>query len=50
MLVVVRDKPELGPGDVVLVVRCDEAEDVLVPQHHCLVDLGLPEPGLLVSA
>ena len=47
---IVGDQPELGPGDVVFVVRRDEAEDVLVPQHDGLVDLGLAEPGLLVPA
>merc|ERR1719234_772129 len=50
MLVVVRHQPELGPGHLVLVVRSDEAEDVLVAQHHRLVDLGLSEPALLISA
>ena len=50
MLVEVRHQPELSPGDLVLVIRRDEAEDVLVPEHDCLVDLGLPEPRLLVSA
>ena len=50
MLVVVSDEPELCPGHLVLVVRRDEAEDVLVSQHHRLIDLRLSEPGLLVSA
>ena len=47
---VVRDEPQLGPGHLVLVVGRDEAQDVLVSQHDRLVDLGLAEPGLLVSA
>merc|ERR1719430_407180 len=50
MLVVVCDQPELGPSHLVLVVGSDEAKNVLVAQHHRQVDLGLPEPALLVSA
>lgn len=30
------------------VIRGDEAQDVLVPQHDRLVDLGLSEPGALL--
>ena len=32
------------------VVRSDEAEDVLVPEHDGLVDLAFPEPRLLIPA
>ena len=50
MLVVVSDKPKLSPGDVIFVVCCDEPEDVLVSEHHCLINLRLPEPTFLISA
>lgn len=30
------------------VIGSDEAQDVVVPQHHRLVDLGLAEPGSLL--
>ena len=46
---VLGDEPQLRPRPAVLVVGRDEAEDVLVPQHHRLVDLHLPEPRLLVD-
>lgn len=32
-----------------LVVSSNEAQDVFVPQHDCLVNLCLPKPGPLVS-
>lgn len=32
-----------------LVVSSNEAQDVLVSQHDCLVNLCLPEPGPLIS-
>ena len=32
------------------VVRSDESEDVLVPEHDGLVDLAFPEPRLLIPA
>lgn len=31
------------------IVCCDESQDVFVPKHDCLVDLGLSEPGALLS-
>jgi len=33
-----------------IVVGRDESEDVLVPQHHGLVDLALSGPRLLIPA
>lgn len=36
-------------SDLTFVVGGDEAEDVLVPQHHGLIDLSLSEPGALLS-
>ena len=50
MLVVVSDKPKLSPGDVIFVVCCDEPEDVLMSEHHCLINLRFPEPAFLISA
>ena len=41
-----RDEPELGAGPVVLVVRGDEAEDVVVTQHAGLVHL--PSHGMVI--
>lgn len=31
------------------VVCCDEAQDVLMPEHDSLVDFSLAEPGALLS-
>lgn len=31
------------------IVGCNESQDVFVPQHDCLVDFGLSEPGALLS-
>ena len=39
LLHVVGDEPELGAGPVVLVVRGDEPQDVIVTQHAGLVHL-----------
>ena len=39
LLHVVCDEPELGAGPVVLVVRGDEPQDVIVTQHAGLVNL-----------
>ena len=50
MLMEVCDQPELGPGYVVFVVSCYESKDIFMSEHHSLIDLGLPEPGLLVPA
>ena len=38
----------LTSSEPTFVVGGDEAQDVLVPQHDRLVDLGLPEPGALL--
>ena len=47
-LVVVGDQQHLGPAPGALDVSCDEAEDVVMPHEHGLVDLRLSEPaGLL---
>lgn len=40
----------LRPEAVLTFVICsNESQDVLVPQHHGLVDLCLPEPGTLLT-
>ena len=49
VLHVLGDQPELRPSPGVLVVGSDEAEDVLVAQHHRLEDLNLPGPGFFVD-
>ena len=43
------NQPQLGARPIVLVVRGDEAEDVVVTEHTRLVDLHLPHPGLLIQ-
>lgn len=50
VLVVVRDEPQLGPRAVVLVVGSDEAENVVVAQHRCLVNFGFSRPRALLPA
>lgn len=30
------------------VIGSDETQDVVMPQHHRLIDLGFPEPGPLL--
>ena len=47
-LVIVGDQEHLGPAPRALDVSRDEAEDVVMPHEHGLVDLCLSEPaGLL---
>ena len=38
-----------GRGRFTFVVGGDEAQDVLVPQHHRLVDFCFPEPGAFLT-
>ena len=37
-------QPQLCTRAVIFVVRCDEPEDVVVPEHAGLVHLHLPHP------
>ena len=43
-------QPQLCTRAVIFVVRCDEPEDVVVPEHAGLVHLHLPHPRFLVQA
>lgn len=42
-------KPLLLGTSLTFVIRSNKPQDVLVPQHHGLIDLCLPEPGTLLT-
>ena len=46
---VIRDQPKLGPSTNIFVVSGNEAQNIFMPEHDCLVNFRFSKPGFFVT-